>query len=492
LKHSFEIQRTCNQLEKLIQFHHHVLSNLHNCIKTNNGVGGVFLQLATTLDPLFELYCQQYAKTILFCHTNKDKIQFILSKTNSRGTNNYLLLIKNLSLPLNTIEKYSILLNEYLHNLENFHSDRGDAQRAVDYYSKLARSGNELRKRKEWELEVLNGKIHGLDSETLWSLGEILYLTPVSVLFENGQSSERIALLYSSVLIFISMTNSRQEYKFENYLLISHLILNRIDDELLSERALKITVPSLSLSMIISFPNVIEFNNWCEKIRYITYESKYGETLHTPQVSKFVSSLSNYLPKSPTSTGVSFKIPLRSPEKSPLLKSCLRPHSSNRIRLVQTIESKDGLNEFNSGTNKTSKSFLTMRKIKTNEFVKRGETSEDDSLLLSVIEAYYGVSGNSRFSLSTSGLNEQNIPVVVSMSNPVILNGNSNISNMTNPLPITSLVKSIAPALDSNRCIIETINELRLILKMIHQELEEGKIARYKLESKIQCLLTTK
>ncbi|CAF4521107.1 unnamed protein product, partial [Didymodactylos carnosus] len=131
----------------------------------NHRIGGVFLQLAPTLKPLFEMYCQQHAKTILFCNSNKDKILSTLSKIDPNGTNNYLLLTKNLSLPLNRLEKYSVLLKEYLHNLEEFHPDRGDAQRAAEYYSELARSGNELRKRKEWELEIMNSTIHGLDGE---------------------------------------------------------------------------------------------------------------------------------------------------------------------------------------------------------------------------------------------------------------------------------------------------------------------------------------
>lgn len=87
---------------------------------------------------------------------NRDRIFTALSKIDSTNDTNhtYIQFIKNLSLPLNRLEKYANLLKEYLHNLEvrilplmgscsisyskEFHIDRGDAQRAAEYYAELA------------------------------------------------------------------------------------------------------------------------------------------------------------------------------------------------------------------------------------------------------------------------------------------------------------------------------------------------------------------
>jgi hypothetical protein len=51
---------------------------------------------------------------------NRDRILTALSKIDSLNDSNhaYIQLIKNLSLPLNRLEKYANLLKEYLHNLE--------------------------------------------------------------------------------------------------------------------------------------------------------------------------------------------------------------------------------------------------------------------------------------------------------------------------------------------------------------------------------------
>lgn len=51
---------------------------------------------------------------------NRDRILAALAKVDTTNDSNlgYIQLIKNLSLPLNRLEKYANLLKEYLHNLE--------------------------------------------------------------------------------------------------------------------------------------------------------------------------------------------------------------------------------------------------------------------------------------------------------------------------------------------------------------------------------------
>ncbi|CAF4385551.1 unnamed protein product, partial [Adineta steineri] len=122
------------------------------------------------------------------------------------------------SLPLNRLEKYASLLKEYLYNLAEFHIDRGDAQRAAEYYAELASLGAEWRKRKEWELDIIHSTIHGLGSESLASLGDALCLSPVSVILDNNVHQmplERIAILYPSTLFLLSTLPNQQEYQIE-------------------------------------------------------------------------------------------------------------------------------------------------------------------------------------------------------------------------------------------------------------------------------------
>ncbi|CAF4439531.1 unnamed protein product, partial [Rotaria magnacalcarata] len=57
------------------------------------------------------------------------------------------------------------------------------------------------RKRKEWELDIVNSSIHGFDTDSLKSYGDALCISSVNILTEhNGTqvSLERIAILYPS------------------------------------------------------------------------------------------------------------------------------------------------------------------------------------------------------------------------------------------------------------------------------------------------------
>ena len=56
-------------LDELIKFHHHLSHILQN--RTQHRIGGIFLQLASTLKPIFEAYCYQHAKTLFLFNHNK-------------------------------------------------------------------------------------------------------------------------------------------------------------------------------------------------------------------------------------------------------------------------------------------------------------------------------------------------------------------------------------------------------------------------------------
>ncbi|UJR28286.1 hypothetical protein I4U23_009534 [Adineta vaga] len=539
-------------LDELIKFHRHLSHALRDTLKTQHRVGGIFLQLAPSLKSIFEPYCYQHAKILFLFNHNKDRILTALAKTDSSIDANYLYiqLIKNLSLPLNRLDKYANLLKEYLHNLEEFHIDRGDAQRAAEYYAELACLGAEWRKCKEWELDIIHSTIHGLGSESLSSYGDAICLSPVNVLSENlGQIAlERIAILYPSTLFLLSTTPStvQQEYQIENRFLLNQITISKIvDDNILDKRALKINAPS-NQSMIITFPSPVEYHQWCEKFCSLL-SPKSPQTHHnflnapyTPQqVSKSVSSLPNTAMKpSPLSMGnVSSKTPIQSPVPKHNIppvawsKGCLRPHSPLRPRQQGALASHSstttsatnlmgspilsggsgiGINDVSGtpnepGSNRTLRRFMTMKKSKANEFLKRVETSEGDSLLLSVIEAYCITNNNNtgtaiaglntliakaRHSISTAGISNT---TGANVDHPLLpTSGQQNLHSDHSNIPLLPTQTTNTTTTDlERRMLIDMMNELRLGYKSLQHELEEERRARRQLEGQIQRLLTT-
>jgi len=120
------------------------------------------------------------------------------------------------------------------------------------------------------------------------------------------------------------------------------------------------------------------------------------------------------------------------------------------------------INSNDSGSNRTLKRFMTMKKSKANEFLKRVETSGGDSLLLSVIEAYC---------------------ITTNTSGTTITNLNTLLSKTRNSQDSTTNIDS------ERRTMYDMLNELRLAYKTLQQELEEEKRARKQLESQMQKLL---
>ncbi|UJR21197.1 hypothetical protein I4U23_024295 [Adineta vaga] len=468
--------------DELLKFHHSFSHLLRDSMKTQHRIGGIFLQLAPMLKSIFEGYCYQHAKILFLLNHNKEQILNNLAKTDPYyGTCNdsYSQLIKNLSLPVHRLEKYAAFLKEYLYNLTEFHIDRGDAQRAAEYYAELASLGGEWRKRKEWELDIIHSTIHGLDSDNLSSMGDALCLSPVNVLIDNNVNQitfERIAILYPTSLILLSTLPNQQEYQLENRFQINQITISKIVD--ISKRALKINVPS-NQSLIISFPSNVEYHDWCEKFyALLTLKSNTSQQMlkaPSPLIGTKSAPINIVNPPS--------KFPAKMPIWS---KGCLRPHSplrphtstttgTNSPMLSSNANANDNtsMNPNESGSNRTLKRFMTMKKTKANEFLKRVETSGDDALLLSVIEAYC-VTSNTNNKTTVANLN------VLLPKTRHSVQGIVEYANLPNSPQKSS---------DNERqAMYDMLNELRLAYKSLQQELDEEKRARKQLESQIQKL----
>ncbi|CAF4139047.1 unnamed protein product, partial [Rotaria socialis] len=207
-------------------------------------------------------------------------------------------------------------------------------------------------------------------------------------------------------------------------------------------------------------------------------------------------------------------------------KGCLRPHSPLRPRQQGSMGShssttttgtnsigspipssgtgmnmNDSSNTPNeSGSNRTLKRFMTMKKSKANEFLKRVETSEGDALLLSVIEAYCVTNTNSgtaiaglnslvsktRYSISATGTTNNG-----NLEHPsTSVGGQQNVLSDHSSIPLSygQLTNTTNTDVD-RRAMFDMMNEFRLGFRALQQELEEERRARRSLESQIQRLL---
>lgn len=73
-----------------------------------------------------------------------------------------------------------MLLQEIERHVEEFHKDRGDLQRSIEYYKDVQKTCSALRKQKEMELEVLSGSgIKDWEGSDVSQLGDIIFMNLV-------------------------------------------------------------------------------------------------------------------------------------------------------------------------------------------------------------------------------------------------------------------------------------------------------------------------
>ncbi|CAG9533513.1 unnamed protein product [Cercopithifilaria johnstoni] len=176
-----DFQILAGNLQLLITHQHQLLSDIKEAVDedpTNARIGGLLLKAAPNLRHLLRLYCQNHPKAVDLILRNKNFYEEILKEIDCSLKN----LISGLSHPFRHLETYPSMLNELERGMHEAHPDRGDTQRAAAVFREIANYCGTLRKQKEMQLELLtSGSIDGLPSEELKKLGEISYMSIVSV-----------------------------------------------------------------------------------------------------------------------------------------------------------------------------------------------------------------------------------------------------------------------------------------------------------------------
>jgi hypothetical protein len=76
-------------------------------------------------------------------------------------------IVKFLIAPFKQLEVYLKYLKEIERYTPDHHIDRGDVQRSIQFYSELLMNVNEMRKKKEHEIDIMTSKINNADEVLL-------------------------------------------------------------------------------------------------------------------------------------------------------------------------------------------------------------------------------------------------------------------------------------------------------------------------------------
>ncbi|XP_051983076.1 rho guanine nucleotide exchange factor 7-like isoform X3 [Xyrauchen texanus] len=407
-----DISHIMGNLEEISSFQQTLVHSLEESVKvpeSQQRLGGFFLSLVPQLRGLYVTYCSNHPSAVNVLTQHSEELgEFMESK--GASSPGILTLTTGLSKPFLRLEKYTTLLKEMERHMEEIHLDRPDIQKSMAAYKNLAAHCQEVRKRKELELQILTESIRGWEGEGIRTLGSVLYMS--QVLIQNHgteEKNERHLLLFPHILLMLSTSPRMSGFIFQGKLPLTGMAVNKIEDNDSTKNAFEISGNMIERIQVIC-NNQRDLQEWMDNLnrqtkRTSTSNIKPQNTpCHTLPSHPFTPSrhsenrvlsgspvyhtlphLSSYgTPLSGMMWG-----PLEPPKtQKPWSLSCLRP--APPLKPSAALCYKEDLSKSPKSMKKLLPKRKPERKPSDEELAVRKSTAalEEDAQILKVIEAY--------------------------------------------------------------------------------------------------------
>ncbi|KAM4046282.1 rho guanine nucleotide exchange factor 7 isoform 3-T3 [Anomaloglossus baeobatrachus] len=401
-------------LEEICAFQQLLVQTLEDCTKLPEGqqrVGGCFMSLMNQMKSLYMAYCANHPSAVNVLTQHSEELgEFMEMKgANSPGI---LVLTTGLSKPFMRLDKYPTLLKELERHMEDYHPDRPDIQKSMTAFKNLSAQCQEVRKRKELELQILNEAIRGWEGDDIKTLGSVIYMSQVMIQCSGSEEkNERYLLLFPNVLLMLSASPRMSGFIYQGKLPLTGTCITKLEDNENHKNAYEISGNMIE-RITVSCNNQQDLQEWVDHLHKqtkftsmttptikphsvpchtlpshpVTPSSKHSDCKPAPHTPAYhtLPHLSHH--GTPHSINWS---PLEPPKTSkPWSLSCLRP--APPLRPSAALCYKEDL----SKSPKTMKKLLPKRKPERKpsdeEFALRKSTAalEEDAQILKVIEAY--------------------------------------------------------------------------------------------------------
>ncbi|XP_021262202.1 rho guanine nucleotide exchange factor 6 isoform X1 [Numida meleagris] len=438
-------------------------------------VGGCFMNLMAQFRSLYLTYCANHPSAVNVLTQHSDELEKFME---SQGAANpgILILTTSLSKPFLRLDKYVTLLQELERHMEEAHADHEDVLKAITSFKSLVSQCQELRKRKQLELQILSESIQRWEGEDIKTMGNIIYMSQVMV--QSGGSEEkeeRYFLLFSNVLLMLSASPRMSGFIYQGRLPLTGMTLTKLEDAEGNEHVFEIA-GNMMERITVSCSTSQDLHEWLDHLQRLT-----KGTCNTVSKTQSWSSHSTF-----GSTG-QIRGPLEPPKiLKPWSLSCLRP--APPLRPSAALSYKERMSYIlkdSSKSPKTMKKFLpkrkTERKASDEEFVIRKSTAalEEDAQILKVIEAYCTGAGFQQ--ALSSGSRKDSIPQVLLPEEEKIIIEETRSNGQT--------VTEEKSLVDTVYALKDEVKELKQENKRMKQCLEEELKSRKDLEKLVRRLL---
>ncbi|XP_074134727.1 rho guanine nucleotide exchange factor 6 isoform X3 [Sminthopsis crassicaudata] len=477
-----EFASLLGNFEEVCTFQQTLCQALEECAKlpeSQQKVGGCLMSLMPQFKSLYLTYCANHPSAVNVITQHSDSLEKFME---SQGASNpgILLLTTNLSKPFMRLEKYVSLLQELERHMEESHLDHQDVLKVIGSFKALAAQCQDLRKKKQLELQILSETIQGWEGDDIKTLGSVIFMSQVMVQCGNSEEKEeRYFLLFSSVLLMVSASPRMSGFIYQGKLPIAGMMLTRLDESEGADYSFEIAGP-LFERMTVFCSNSQDLQEWLDHLHRLLRGTSAGSMLVKTQ---------SWSAQSSSSAVGQPRGPLEPPPiQKPWSLSCLRP--APPLRPSAALGYKERMSYIlkdSSKSPKTMKKFLhkrkTERKASEEEYVIRKSTAalEEDAQILRVIEAYCTSASAGLQQSHGSGARKDSIPQVLLPEEEKIIVEETR-SNGQTVIEEKSLVDTVYALKDE-------VKELKQENKKMKQCLEEELKSRKDLEKLVRRLL---
>ncbi|XP_068612373.1 rho guanine nucleotide exchange factor 7-like [Brachionichthys hirsutus] len=403
-------------LEEISTFQQTLVQALEEHMKlpdSQQNIGGFFLRLMPQIKALYVAYCSNHPSAV---DVLTQKSEELGRRMESKGAPppGILALTACLSKPFVRLDRYPALLKELDRHTEDQHPGRADLHVCTAAFKSLATHCQEVRKKKELELQILIEPIRNWEGDDIRSLGPVLFMSQATVHARRCQEpSERYLLLFPHTLLLLSASPRMSGFVYEGKLPLSGMLISRMEDGNDPRNAFEIS-GSQCEQMQVACNSHQDLQDWLDLLTKHTHTHTHT---HTPAAAR-PPSVCHTLPCHPiapsrlseargVSDGPSYHTlphvsscgtasgsdptwrPLEPPSSAkPWSLSCLRP--APPLRPAAAPCQKEDLSKSPKNMKKLLPKRKPERKPSEEDFTVRKSTAalEEDAQILKVIEAY--------------------------------------------------------------------------------------------------------
>uniref|UniRef100_A0A3P8S5U8 Rho guanine nucleotide exchange factor (GEF) 7b n=1 Tax=Amphiprion percula TaxID=161767 RepID=A0A3P8S5U8_AMPPE len=501
---SVDIGHIQGNLEEISTFQQMLVQSLEEHTKlpeNQQRIGGFFLSLMPQTKLIYVAYCSNHPSAVNVLTQHSEELgEYMESK--GASSPGILTLTTSLSKPFTRLERYPTLLKELDRHMEDQHPDRGDLHAAMTAFKSLEAQCQDVRKKKDLELQILTEPIRNWEGDDIKTLGPVLHMSHATVHTQNCQeSNERYLVLFPHTLLVLSASLRMSGFIYQGRMPLSGMLISRIEDGENLKNAFEISGGQCE-RMQVACNTQQDLQDWLDLLTKHTHTPTAHTHSYKPQ------SICHTLPSHPVtptrhsesrggSSGHTYHTlphpssfgmghssspmwgPLEQPSTpKPWSLSCLRP--APPLRPSAALCYKEDMSKSPKNMKKLLPKRKPERKPSEEDFTVRKSTAalEEDAQILKVIEAYC-TSAKTRQTLNSSS-SRKDVQMLFPEEEKIIVEETR--SNGQTVVEERSLVDTVYSLKDE-------VQELKQDNKRMKRTLEEEQRARKELERIVRRVL---